>query len=153
MPVPMEKCPGSGSSPLQRAYTNPRASCPVCGKSSALTRARTIRAHTRVIPRLEPIRISPTPLKNPRSTCGECDKSALPDDYLCEQHRNEADGVQKEYEVPLVITVRATSLEGALDEASDLADSIGDTFEISCSAIVGEDHNILDKLGIIRGRA
>lgn len=59
--------------------------------------------------------------------------------------------IAREFEFPVIVTVRADSRDEAENEISDLADCIADTFPeriAGTSALVSVEHNTLDRLGI-----
>lgn len=53
------------------------------------------------------------------------------------------------FEIPLILTVQADDRGEAEDQATDVADAIGDLFPgTSAVAVITRDHNLLDRLQI-----
>lgn len=55
---------------------------------------------------------------------------------------------QRLYEVPVIVGVEAESRDEADEKVTDLADSIASTFSVQASALIGHDHNVLERLRI-----
>lgn len=58
----------------------------------------------------------------------------------------------RDYEIPMIVTVRAPFREDAVNALDDVADAMGDVFGdrgiMDATALVTIDHNVMDRLQI-----